>query len=65
MAKPTKEQEVQVTKWFMETFWSTYPSKYCRGGKGSRGMALVSMLKVNPDKEEQEGRVNNLKGEVR
>jgi hypothetical protein len=65
MSKPTKEQEMKVTEWYLKEFWPNYPSKYCRGGKGSRGMALQSMLKVNPDKETMKRIVGNLIAQVR
>jgi len=63
--KPTKTEEEQVGKWFKEVFWPAYPSSFCRSGKGSRAKAMVSMLKYNPDKAEQERIIGNLKAQVR
>ena len=65
MARITKEQEMQVTTWFLKEFWPNYPSKYCRGGKGSRAMTLTAMLKINPDKDMMKRIVDNLIAQVR
>ena len=61
----TKSEETKVTAWFKDTFWPNYPASYCRGGKGSRAKAMIAMLKYNPDDEEMERIVNNLKAQVR
>ena len=63
MVNAMTEQE-QITNWFIHEFWPVYPSKFCRNGKGSRQKALNSMLKHNPDADERQRILGNLKAQV-
>ena len=65
MAKPTTSEIKQVTEWFMNSFWTNYPAKYCGRGKGSRAIACKLMVSINPDTDEQERILGNLKAQVR
>ena len=63
--KPTKQQETQVTQWFMDKFWPNYPAKFCGRGKGSRAISCKLMVSINPDEKEQERIIGNLKAQVK
>jgi len=63
--KPTKAEEEQVQNWFKSEFWPLYPSSFCRSGKGSRAKAMISMVKYNPDKDEQTRIMGNLKAQIK
>jgi len=63
--KPTKSEEEQVLKWFMDKFWPNYPATFCGRGKGSRAISCKLMTAINPDEAEQERIINNLKAQIR
>ena len=57
----------EVTEWFLTYFWQTYPGDLCGGNrnKGSRGVALKSMLRVLPEQEERDRMLANLQAQIR
>ena len=55
----------EIEEWFIKEFWPNYPGKFCGRGKGSRGIALRHMLKINPDADERNRIIGNLKAQVR
>jgi len=55
----------EIEEWFIKEFWPNYPGKFCGRGKGSRGIALRHMLKINPDADERARILGNLKAQVR
>ncbi len=63
--KATKAEEKAVTDWFMDKFWPNYPGKFCGRGKGSRAISCGHMVKQNPDENERERILSNLKAQVR
>ena len=65
MAKPTKQEEADVTKWFMEKFWPSYPAKFCGRGRGSRAVSCKLMVAINPDTDEQTRIIGNLVAQAR
>ena len=58
----TKEEQLRT--FFMEEWWPVYPGKFCRGGKGSRAMALKAMLKHKLDEDEQKKILATLKEQI-
>ena len=58
----TKEE--QLRSFFMDDWWPVYPGKFCRGGKGSRAMALKAMLKHKLDEDEQKKILATLKAQI-
>jgi len=60
----TKQSDIE--EWFNKTFWPSYPRELCRMGKlGSKGKAMQSMLKINPDADERARILANMKAMVR
>ncbi len=59
----SKEREEVFRKFMIDRLWPAYPADLAAGRKGSRGEAIKSLIKINPDDDELERIFRNMEAQ--